>query len=241
MAFSHGSKARLYIAGYDLTGFLKGVKAPAEIDKAEVTTLNKTSRCYIPGLQTATLSAEGFYDGSAGAIDDVLRQITGLASAVMAHLPAGDGIGKTAVCMDAIETSYEDDTSVDDAAQLSFEAQSNVGAERCLILHALGAETVGGQAAGQDNTAPTTFGGAGYVIATVPAANAPTVKIQHSTDNNTYADLLTFNPLATGRFHQRQEVAPGVTINRYVRALWTTAGACPPFFVAFYRRPVELP
>jgi len=241
MAFSHGSKARLYVGGYDLTGFFKQASMPVEIDTAETTVFNKTSKCFIPGLMTATLGAEGLFDGGVDAVDQVITAALQQPSTIVAWLPAGDGFGKVANCMDAIETKYEPDTSVDDVAQLSLEAQSNVGVERCLVLHDLKAESANGQGTGLDNGAATTFGGAGYVIATTPAANAPVVKIQHSADNVTYADLLTFNPLAAGRFQQRQEVAAGVTINRYIRALWTTAGACPPFFVAFWRRPVAIP
>src|SRR4030095_11126959 len=63
-----------------------------------------------------------------------------------------------------------------------------------------------------------------------------TIKIQHSTDNSTWVDLITFTAV-TAAGKQRATVNTGVTINRFVRAI-VSAGTFTSmtFLLAFGRR-----
>jgi hypothetical protein len=53
-----------------------------------------------------------------------------------------------------------------------------------------------------------------------------TVKLQHSHDNSTFADVTGggFTQITSGPAVQRIEVAAGTEIRRYVRAVTTTSG-----------------
>lgn len=58
MAFKHGSLAKVYVNGYDLSAYLKNVSSPVNAGIHEVTTFGATAKAYIPGLIDATLSEE---------------------------------------------------------------------------------------------------------------------------------------------------------------------------------------
>ena len=66
-----------------------------------------------------------------------------------------------------------------------------------------------------------------------------TMKIQHSTDNSTFVDLVTFTVVgSTTTTQERIVVAAGTTVNRYLRAQSTVAGTTGSItpIVAFARR-----
>jgi hypothetical protein len=61
------------------------------------------------------------------------------------------------------------------------------------------------------------------------------VKVQHSANNSTWADLVTFATVtAVGAEHA--VVAPATTVNRYLRATWSGTFTSATFAVAFARR-----
>lgn len=239
MPFSHGSKARVYANGYDLTTFLTDVKATRAADTAEATTLGKTSKVRVPGLTDGGLSGEGLFDGVVDAVDQVLSAALGAsAGSIWTYLPAGDGLGQTGHGLAAHQTGYDLDAPADGLVALSVEAESTVGRERLTVLHALASETgpatVNG--ASVDNTTATTAGGAVYLQATTAGAQSVTVKAQHSVDASVWVDLVTMTAVAAaGRVAERKEVSG--TINRHTRcqAIPGGAGATPPFHLAIRR------
>jgi hypothetical protein len=72
MAFVHGKGAATLFGAYDLSAFLNNFDSAATADTAEVTVFGNGSKAYIGGLKDATVSLSGFFDGSAGAVDEVL-------------------------------------------------------------------------------------------------------------------------------------------------------------------------
>jgi hypothetical protein len=82
------------------------------------------------------------------------------------------------------------------------------------LLHPLGAETGAGSGTSVDNAASSANGGRGNLHVTA-ATGSGTVKVQHSTDNAVWADLVTFTA-ATGATSETKEVTG--TVNRYLRA-----------------------
>jgi hypothetical protein len=91
-----------------------------------------------------------------------------------------------------------------------------------------------------DNTAPSTNGGVAHLHVTANTRNgATTFKVQHSTDNSTWVDLVTFTSVtAATTGAQRVEVASGTTVQRHLRAQATTAGTTGSitYTVSFARR-----
>lgn len=229
MAFVHGSKAKVLLDGYDLSTFTKGVSFSVSVDTAESSTLGTTAKTYVPGMNDATLSLEGIFDGAATASDFILN--TGLQSVgagIFYYLPQGYAFGNPVYGFAALETSYEASADIGDVSAWSVEAQSVTGTERLLAYHDFIAEGAGGNTAAVDNTAVSTLlGGVGYLEASAGATLV--VKVQDSADNATFADILTFTTV-NGRTAQRTTIAG--TVRRYTRVLWTGTGT---FAVAFGR------
>ncbi len=236
MAFSHGSASRVYANGYDLSAYLNNITMGATADAAETTTFGAGAKMYIPGPEDGTVSAEGYFDGAADAVDQVLSEAMP-AIAVWTWLPAGDGLGNVSKSAVTVNTTYETESPADDATTISAEGQATgTGIERGLVAHPLQARTAAGNGSALDNGTSTARGGAAYLHVTAMSGfTSVTVTVQHSADNVTYANLATFSDM-TQRGAQR--VAINGTINRYVRVIWTVAGSGSVTFIAtVVRRP----
>lgn len=224
MAFSHGSVADVYVNGYDLTAFLNSVAMASSVDTAETTTFGSSAKTYIPGIMDGTVSAEGFFDGAAAAVDPVLATALGNSQASVWNVMfAGDGLGNPAHCISCIETAYDVSADIQDAAKISVEGQSIVGVERGLVAHALQARSTTGNGTALDNLASSANGGSAFLQATAfSGLSSIVIKVQHSTDNVTFADLATFTTVAAAPAKER--ITFSGTVNRYVRASWTISG-----------------
>lgn len=125
MAFSHGSLATLDIdpAGgtsyTDVSEYLNEVGLETEIDTAETTTLGKTAKTYIPGLEDGTFECSGLYDPAFDALLDSCKRVV----ASFRYRPAGAGTGLPEFTGSVILSSYGVETTVDDAATIEAEFQ----------------------------------------------------------------------------------------------------------------------
>lgn len=240
MAFSHGINGVVFLNGADVRSYLKSFTISREQDTAETSVFALKDKQYIAGMRGSTISLEGFYDGSTVspvAIDKLISDLFDANGAnYVACLINTDAIGSAGYATTGgYNSSYEVNTSVDDAASISMEVQGSGALDRIISLHAMGAETsASGNSTGVDNAALTTAGARGHLYFASTDASI-VVKIQHSVDNSTYADLITFTA-ATGRTIEVKEFATGGTINRWTRVAWTrTGGTTGTFFVGFRR------
>lgn len=223
MAFGHGKNVDVYCNGYDLTTYLSSISTPATAGVAETSTFRATSKTFVAGLKDATLSAEGFFDGSADAVDEVLSAALGVAGSEWCWYPQGDAVGNYGYGLNAIETAHETQSTIDDACKIAVAAQSSVGKERIRSLHALGAESDSDwTGTAVDNGESTSNGGSAYLQVTA-ATGTVEVKIQHSSDNFVAdtEDLVSFTAV-TGRTSER--VTFTGTVKQYVRGFATLAG-----------------
>jgi len=233
MAFSAGTSAKVYVNGYDLSGYLKSAGLGASREMYDSTTLGDTDREYVGGLGDATFSGDGLFeaDSASPKIDDILAAALDLtASVILTHLPYGDGLGNRGLGVDGDEATYDIGSPVDELVSVTFEVQSSVGAESLRVLHPIGAETATGNGTGVDNGASSANGGSAYLQVTAhdrtTGDETATIKVQHSADDITYADLITFTQIASAT-PQAQRVAVTGTVNRYVRDNRTMAGTTP--------------
>jgi len=147
--------------------------------------------------------------------------------------------GLTAYLLQAKTTSYEVSSPVDDVVSVSFDVQADGGADNGLLLVDLAAVTATGNGTSRDNAASTANGGLAQLHVTANTMDNNTVfKVQHSADNSTFADLVTFATVATTiKTSERVAVASGTTVNRYLRANYTVSGSgSVTFTIAFARR-----
>jgi hypothetical protein len=236
MAFSHGSTAKAFANGVNLSRYLRSVGASGVRDVAETSGLSSTAKEYIPGLKDATLSGEGMFDGTAGASDPILAAALGAsAESVWTVFPASDTIGNRGIGISCHHTQYEVTSPVDDVNMLTVEANSNVGQESIIAHSAHGTVTASGTASATvDGAAQSTGGGAGYLHAIFAGTGTFTVKLQDSADDSTYADKQSFTALSAGTAAQR--VAVSGTVARYTRVVWTMAGSGTAAFQASFGR-----
>jgi hypothetical protein len=231
MALSHGSKAKVYAGGFDLTTYLRKVQTSGSVDTADASTFGLTSKKKVAGLRDGKLTAEGVFSKAALAtpadnVDDVMQAALGSDSTLWLYAPAGGAVGSRCTMLMAATGSYEVANDVADVVTCKAEAEAGSGGrgtEGGIILNSASlAGTTNGAA--QDNGALTSNGAGCYlhVPALVGAAPSVTVKVQHSVDNVTWVDLATFNLVTALNASQLVEVTG--TVNRYTRAQVTFGG-----------------
>ena len=235
MAPVHGKSAKLFWGGFDLTSFGKEITSEGTADVADDTAFGDNSKSYIPGLKDGTLSAGGIYEAQASGSAQVLEGILGIADSEICYLPEGDAISKLGYGLLSIPTKVAVSSPIDNIVAWNAEAQSSVGKEQILSLHALTQETITGNGANVDHGAATTGGLSGYLQVTDVTAGTLDVKIQHSVDNSVWVDLITFTQATADNVAERKAVSG--TVNRHLRYVRTIATGPATFFVGASRTP----
>ena len=226
MAFIHGKSTKIFLNATDFSTYFTTADSTRTVDVAESTTFGSGSKTYITGDKDGTISLAGFFDATA---DAVLQPLLGGTSALLTI--GVDGADATDLVRfgNGNFTSYGVSSPVGDIVATSLDFQSDKGIfDGSVLESATYTSTTTGTA--RDNAAATTNGGAGFVIITAASGTSPTaiVKIQHSADNSTYADLITFTQ-ATGATSEIKYVAPDTTVNRYLKIVATIGGTNPSF------------
>ncbi len=226
MAFIHGKSSQIIHGIYDLSTFLNDASASADVETAETTGFGSSAKSYIVGLRDGTLSASGMFDGAANAVDEVLTASIG--SDTLSAVTVGyDGttLGNRVTLLQAKTTSYEVSSPIGDVVSVSYNAQADGGLDQGVSLAALASVSATTTGTAHDNAASSTNGGMAQVHVTVNSRSSTSViKIQHSADNSTFADLITFTTIGIGATtSERSLVASGTTVNRYLRAVATLA------------------
>jgi hypothetical protein len=240
--FRHGKNVNVFLDQYDFSTYFNNVSASTTIDTAETSAFGTSAKSYVVGHRDGTVSLSGMFEATESVGTDQFFA-TALGSATKIKLivaPEGNSVGAGAIVLVADDTSYEVSSAIADIVQASAEFQSTDAVEHGKILSSGSAISTTGNGTGVDNALATTNGGAGFLSVPVNTRNGNiTVKIQHSADNSTFADLVTFTVVSsTAKTSERVEVASGTTVNRYLRVNYTVAGstgsATP--VVAFTRR-----
>lgn len=232
MAFSHGKDAVAFANGRRVSDFLRSFSTPASRDQADSSTYLQTWKQYTAGQIETTFAASGIFDGGTAAVDEQMQAIFGSDDIPWTFFPYGSEIGKYGYGWAASESSYEVSAPVDDVVSVSVECVSSSGYGRERVI-ALADEktpiTASGTAARQDygGTAPAR-GGTGYLhVPAFTGAGTIAIKIQDSSNDSTYADLVTFANVTSANAGtvQRIELAAAGTVARYVQCVYTVTGA----------------
>jgi hypothetical protein len=213
----HGKQSKIFVNGHHLSKQFTSFDLQMNADTAEKTGFQSEAKEYNVGMIGATLSLEGLFDDSATAADKYLADVLGGSGSIWCVFPEGDAAGKAGYGIDGINNTHSVMATKDDNARIAAGCQSNVGAERIISLLPLGAKTASGSGTAHNNSAATIDGGSAYIQAD-GVTGTVTVKIEHSADGVTWADLISFvNVSAAGA--QRVEITG--TINQYTRATFT--------------------
>jgi hypothetical protein len=110
----------------------------------------------------------------------------------------GTTLGNRVTILKAKTTSYEVSTPVGDVVAVSYSAQADGGLDQGVSLAALASVSATTTGSSHDNSASSANGGVAQLHVTVNTRDADaTIKIQHSADDSTFADLATFTVVAT--------------------------------------------
>lgn len=235
MTFVHGKDTRVLLDGFDLSRWMRQANMDFSVEMADTAAFLSADRTSIPGHRGATYDLSGmmFADPSPGTAPETADLLALVEANPQPHSVLAIGYGGFAVGQPVWGgfgrmSTWAPSTPFNDVVGFSprFVSDDKLALGRSLHDYATGA-TAGGNSAAVDNAAASTFGLIGTLNVVANTRNGATVvKIQHSADNSTWADLVTFASVAGGALTtvgQRVEVAGSV--NRYLRALWTIAGS----------------
>lgn len=226
MAFKHGKDTKVFINAVDFSSYFNNIDANRSADVAESTTFGNDNKTFIVGAKDGTLSIGGFFDATA---DATLQPLLGGADCVIAYgidgLDATDGttFGKGNI------NNYGVSSPVGDIVASTIDFQADSGLYNGTVLESA-THTTTASGTARDNTVATGNGGGAFLIVSAKSGTSPTLdaKIQHSADNTTYVDLVTFTQ-ATTTTAEVKTVAAGTTVNRYLKAVFTIGGSTPSF------------
>mgnify|MGYP001056019634 CR=1 FL=1 len=238
MAFVAGRQTIVLVSQYDLSAFMNDSTFEASVDNPTTPTYGSTSqRRTLVGLKDGNASFEGYWSGTAGEARAVLEAALGASSALVVSVGNPDSVlGSLARLISGREASYSVTTPVDGPVPISAQIEADGGVDFGVWLHELSAETATGNESSVDNGASSANGGVGHIhCLSVSASDTLDSVIAHSTDNSTFAPLITFTQLSAAG-SERKEVTG--TVNRYVREEHTLGGAAISinYAVSFARR-----
>jgi len=225
--YRHGKNTVVLVDQYDLSSYYKESTTSRSVETAETTAFGNSAKTYITGLKDGTMNLSGMFDGSAGAVDEFMSTALAGADNNVTVQIEGNTAGTIAHMLAAQETSYEVSSPVGDVVAITTQLQADGGLESGRVLAPATVVTTATTTNGTsvDNAAASTNGGVAHLHVTANAnLGTTTIKVQHSTDNSTWVDLVTFATVATTiKTTQRVVVASGTTVNRYLRSQITTA------------------
>lgn len=228
--FRHGKNTAVFVDQYDLQQFLNQATMSASADTAETSAFGQGAKTYVVGLRDAQFSVGGMFDGTTGAIDQVMSTIASVDTPnSITYAPEGlSATGVRAQLLAANDTSYEVTSPISDVVSVAAQFQGTGGCDYGFVLTPRTvfntAATTNGTSI--DNLALTSNGGVAHLHVTGNTRDgATTVIVQHSADNTTFTTLASFTAVSAASVSgQRVVVATGTTVNRYVRAQVTVAG-----------------
>ena len=244
--FRHGKATQVFLNQYNLSSYLNSAGTNISVDTGETTTFGSTAKTYIVGLKDATVTAEGLFEAvSTDGVDVALNaSINNSNDDVFTIAPEGiTVVGRRAQIAFVEDTNYEVSGTVGDVVAIKAQFQTDGGLDSGVVLAGATAVTTATTTNGTavDNTALTSNGGSANLHVTANSwTGTTTFKLQSSVDNVTFADLtpafttVTASTLAS----ERIIIAAGTTVNRYVRAVATTAAGTGSitYTIAFARR-----
>jgi hypothetical protein len=236
MSFAHGSSSAVLVNEKLVSSEISGWTMSHTRGMSEVSTVGQTAGAagarFVPGLMAGSLALRGPQDNDpAAGLSKEITDAVGVDSAfICTCLPEGSGsiVGKPAFFMIGDISEHAIDAMVADAVGFSMSAAADESVEMGYVLHALGAETADGNGTAVDRGAapitPTTHGlMAALHVTAYTGFTTVGIKIQHSTDASSWADLATFTA-TTAIGAQVVKVADGTTVNRYLRVVTDVTG-----------------
>lgn len=248
--FVHGKGSKIYVDEFDMSTYLNSTDVSHTMDTAETTAYGATARSYLASQASGTLSFGGLIDATntAGTSDKEFEAILAATTSPVLTVALDAGtIGNRVVLARANETSYTMASPVADISSLTadFECSADptnnvefgVASGVQLTTGASIAHGSLGALSSVDNGASSANGGAGLLHVPTNSVNGnTTIKVQHSANDVSWADLISFTAVGSSAITSQISAVTG-TVNRYLRVTASTAGSSGAitFMVSFAR------
>lgn len=229
-----------YFNGVPLACALTSIDGTAETEALDATTLCQSSRKYVQGLRNGTVSMSGLWDYDSTNLDEIHNVFSaaydnGSTGHVIATLTA-IAHGVDAMLFSAKESSYSVDVQNGQliTCTADFQTVDGLNFGKVIFSAAVNATSTNGTVV--DNGASSSNGGYFVISAQNPNEYAGNVKLQQSTDNNTWTDLATLTLTGTGVKFEGLATEISGSVARYIRARATASTGEITFQAAFARR-----
>lgn len=229
------TQSRVFINSAHVSGYMNHFKCDYSRTFSDVSNALSTGTQWLPGLIGGSIAVDGMYNDAAGSLSTVMQAAIGTDNGELVTLcPAGTALGTPCFMAICDPSEITIDAKVTDAVMVKTTGAPDDGIDMGIVLHTFQAETATANGTGVDNAASTANGGVGLLhLTTFSGLTNIIVKIDHSTDNVTFTNLITFST-AVGVTQQRSTVSG--TVNRYLRASWTVTGTGSASFIASFAR-----
>lgn len=238
MPFASAQVSRLYVGLLQFSGYTKGYNLAYQSEMLDVTVLTSTSKEFIPGRESATFNVDMLLDNAATASSQFGILYTAKSTPQVVTLaPSGTARGAETWQVQSNELNFNTSAAVGDVVSATVAFQSDGLVDPGVVIDPETAITVDTNGTSVDNTAATSNGGVAHLHVTAYSGlTSNSIILEHSTNNSVWTTLATFT-LVTGTGSERLVVAPGTTVNRYLRIRddVTGTGSCTRF-VSFARR-----
>ena len=239
--FIHGKNTAVYIDEFDLTSYFTDTSIALDNDVSETTAFGDTNKSFILGTRGGTLSMSGMWAADTDGSDEELQALLGNATTPIITVREGAAaIGSRAVIAQANETSYAITNPIADVVTVSadFECTPNQVSNLTFAL-AGGVQLTAGASIAHcslGNLSSVDNGAGTLHVPTNTVNGNTTIKIQHSANDASWADLISFTVVGSSAKTSEIKAVSG-TVNRYLRASASTAGSSGSitFMVAFAR------
>lgn len=231
--YGSGDVPFLFVDGFELKGVETVFSPDVDAELEETTGFGVVWREHTPvGMRKATLSQSGFFDD---AVDSVNAAFVDMSNTqrIVGYGVAGNVVGRKATGLQgAFAATYSRLTSVGALHKANVQYVVTGQVDEGVILQELESKTADWDTEGADsvdNAASSANGGVGYLFVkslVLGGHTNLTVKIRHSADDTTYADLITFTAVTATRAAERKTVAG--TVNRHLAVSGDFTGAGSP-------------
>jgi hypothetical protein len=234
--------ATVLIGGYNFSTYATSYDIKEQVDAIEVSGFGDGSHNFVPGQNIAEMNTNMLWDSAAGKTVPVLDLLPSGKSVTI--LPEVYALGCPSISMPFMQATFDPAGTPKDAISLGtikfMSSGNNLGVENGWCLqHGTITNSLTGTGVLDPSAALSTAACAGTLhVWSATSTDTYVVKIQHSSNNSSWTDLITFAATGTTLTSERIQVASG-TINKYRRVLATrtgTAGDTLGFTVHFYHQ-----
>ena len=227
MAKTTAKNCVILVNGYNFSTYFTAYEAENSINPRNVTGFGDGSQNFIPTMRSGSIAGDVLWDSASAKTHLVLKS---LPTGHITLIPEGYTLGASSISLPFMQNNYNPKGTPDSEIALGnikFESYgNNAGVESGVMLaHAtITATTTGSSVLDPGNAAVTAACSGTLHIWDATSTDTYVIKIQHSANDSTWADLVTFTINGTSLTSERIAVASG-TVNKYRRVVATRTGS----------------